>query len=148
MPRQNFLTKDFFVHASEHQTNHALREIPGFATQISFAGENTLLQSCRFLYTRAQAESQVISVSLLPMNDGHTHVTLHSTYANGHSFTRDPFIANALENFEAALQAALKGEGQSYVARDPKMQRGKKMIGLFMLMLSSIGMVLFWKKMG
>lgn len=148
MPRQNFLTKDFFVQASENQTKQALLEIPVFAEAISFAGENTLLQSWRFLYTRSEGENQVLSISLLPMNDGHTHVTLHSTYANGHAFHKDKYIVNALDNFESALKAALSGDEQGYMAKSPKSNATRRVIGYLMLMLSSIGMLMLWKKVG
>ena len=54
MPRQNFISKDFFVPASEKDTRQSLLEIPGFEGMIKFKEENKTLQRIFFIRTPKQ----------------------------------------------------------------------------------------------
>jgi hypothetical protein len=146
MPRQNFISKNFFIRASQQQSLKAILEIPGFAKGISFIKENTLVQTWRFLYVHTNGREQYIDVSLIHLNDGHTHVTLHGTYLNGRSFYKDRYIANALGNFELAVKAAIQGSAQEYVPGAVKTNKAEELLRYMMIILSSMGVFLVWKK--
>ena len=139
MPRQNFLSKDFFLLASEEATKEALRSLPHFVAPISFGGENKLLQSWRFLYEQPKGGTVYIDVAWLPLNDGHVRITLHGAYVNGHSFYRDHFLSAALQNFEAALTAAVNGTAEGFVAVEPKVSSSTKVVHLMISSIAFLG---------
>ncbi len=139
MPRQNFISKDFFTFCTEEDTKRALLSLPQFISLISFGGENKLLQSWRFNYEHPRSTTLYIDVALIPLNDGHVRITLHGTYANGHSFYKDDFLANALLNFEQALQAAIAGTSKNFVPIEPRVGSSKKALHLVMNTLAFFG---------
>ncbi len=146
MPRQSFLSTDFFVEGAELETKEAVLEIPLFATIFSFFDENKLLQYLRFLYKDASGKEHFIDVSFISLNDGHTRVTLHARYANGKSFYKDPYIENALANFERAANAAVMGCQKSYVAAQPKVPKTTKLLKCVTALAYSTGVFFFLKK--
>jgi hypothetical protein len=48
MPRQNFLSRESFVEATEFQAKESLLSIPVFVPNIKLIEENTKLQSFKF----------------------------------------------------------------------------------------------------
>jgi hypothetical protein len=147
MPRQNFISKDFFTFSTEEDTKRALLSLPQFVNMISFVGENKLLQSWRFTYEHPKSTRQYIDVALIPLNDGHVRITLHGTYANGHSFYKDGFLTNALLNFERALQAAIAGTSGSFVAIEPRVGSSEKAVHLVLNILAFLGGSILSKKL-
>lgn len=147
MPRQNFISKDFFTFSTEEDTKQALLSLPQFVNLISFVGENKLLQSWRFSYELPKSTNLYIDVALIPLNDGHVRITLHGTYANGHSFHKDGFITNALLNFERALQAAIAGTSGNFVAIEPKVGSSKKALHLMLNTLAFLSGSMVSKKL-
>ena len=139
MPRQNFISKDFFLFTPEEAAKRALLSLPDFVSPLSYVGENRLLQSWRFLYENTKSAAMHIDVALLPLNDGHVRVTLHGAYANGHSFYRDTILLSALENFEAAFSAAVGGTIEKFEAVEPKASSSTKLVHLVMSSIHFLG---------
>ena len=78
MPRQNFLSRESFVDASEKQAKDSLLAIPAFVPNIRFVSENKMVGSSRFSYEQSEKNIEyVIDVSVLPLNDQFTRVCLH-----------------------------------------------------------------------
>ncbi len=50
MPRQNFLSKESFVAATEQQAKETILSIPAFANNIRLVAENKMIESFRFAY--------------------------------------------------------------------------------------------------
>ena len=146
MPRQNFISQDFFAQAPEKQVKSALMEIPAFENAISFVRENTLVQSWRFRYEHTDGKAQYIDVSFMHLNDGHTHITMHGSYENGHSFYKDRYLSSALKNFESAAKAALHGSVKEYVPERPRHGGMQQLLQYAVMILSSAGIVFLWKK--
>jgi hypothetical protein len=145
MPRQNFIAKDFFLPASEKEIKEALLGIPRFASHIRFVQENKLIDSMRFCSERPGRKMHHVDVSLLPLDDQYTSVSLHASHSNGHTFYSDPELSAAIQDFEAAIHAALKGNASTYRPYEAKASAYKKAVQSAVLFVSSIG-VLFLKK--
>jgi len=117
MPRQTFLTRESFVDATETHTREALRSIPAFLASIHFVSENRPGQTCRFLYEqKAKKQQYHIDVSVLPLNDQYTRISLHASHINGQAFYADADLSFALHDFESAVHAAIKGDLAQYGA--------------------------------
>ena len=110
MARQTFLSKEFFVPASEAQTKALLYNLPQSLEGIKFLRESKITGGLTFLYEQLTKEIQKIEVSFLPLNDEFTHITVHASYADGHSFQRDSGIEDVLVLFEHAIQATVSGK--------------------------------------
>ena len=148
MSRQNFITKDFFVEASESETKQTLLSIPEYVNNIKFLGENRLVQSIKFLYERANDHTpQHVDVSLLPLNDKQTRITLHVGYANGQLFSKDNYIINTLHNFESAIAAAIDGNISAYTPEEPRQNVVRRVVNALVLTAASVGMFFIWKKL-
>ncbi|HEY0733119.1 MAG TPA: hypothetical protein VGD33_11910 [Chitinophagaceae bacterium] len=148
MSRQNFITKDFFVEASESETKQTLLSIPDYVNNIKFLGENSLVQSIKFLYERANDHTpQHVDVSLLPLNDKQTRVTLHVGYANGQLFSKDNYIINTLHNFESAISAAINGNISAYTPEEPRQNVIRRVVNGLVLTAATVGMFFIWKKL-
>ena len=131
MPRQNFLTRDSFVDASERQATDSIYSIPAFASNISLVTENKVLGFIRFCYEQPQRQARYfIDVSVLYLNDQCTRVCLHGTHLDGKAFSHSSDMALALHDFEDAIQAAIKGDASLYKPCEPKQSISKK-IGQF-----------------
>lgn len=147
MPKQNFISKEFFVNASEKDTQRILFTIPQHLRNIKLVSKHTPAHSIRFTYERPEsAIHHHVDVSLLPLDSNFTSVCLHVSYSNGQVFYKDSNIINTLNNFEAAIQAALKGKLAEYEPAAPKVTTGKKMAQLMMMVVSSFS-ILFLKRM-
>ncbi len=147
MPRQNFISTDFFVEASESETKQTLLSIPNHLSHIKFIGENNLVQSIKFQYERSNdTNPQHVDVSLLPLNDKQTRVTLHVAYANGQLFSNDNYIVNTLRNFESAVAAAINGTIGNYIPEEPRQNVVKRVSSAIFLTMASVGLFFIWKK--
>src|SRR5437764_1476781 len=129
MPRQNYLSRESFVDATEKQAKDSLLSIPAFASNIKLVAENKLTDSIRFTYDQAFKKLQYnVNVSVLPLNEKYTRISLHATYANGQAFQSDSDINIALHDFESAIEAALKGDISTYKPYQPKETAAKKVV--------------------
>jgi hypothetical protein len=127
MPRQNFLSRETFVAATEKQTRERLLTVTDVLLNIQFIGENKVNASLRFIYKQPDKNKEYqIDVSVLPLDDQYTRLCLHAGYANGQTFYSDTDMAVALHDLEAAIQAAVKGELHQYIPYTPKPALTKK----------------------
>jgi hypothetical protein len=111
MPRQNFLSKDFFVEVAESEARRSLMNIPQCSPHITFIKENPLTQALRFLYKSADNKKDFqIDISLLPLDNTYTQVGLHLSYTSGQALTTDAGAKTVLLLFEQAIHAALRGD--------------------------------------
>lgn len=148
MPRQNFLSRESFVDATEMQAKDSLLSIPAFVSNIRLVSENKMVGSTRFSYSQPQKNMEYfIDVSVLPLDGQFTRVSLHGTHINGHSFQNDADMALALHDFEAAMQAALKGDASLYSPSQPKAGNSKKFLHIASALVTSIGVFFLRKKL-
>ena len=111
MPRQNFLSKDFFVEVAESEARRSLLNLPHFSPHIKFIKENTLTHSFRYLYQPTDSKKHFqVDISLLPLDNTYTQVGLHLAYTNGQVLTTDAGAKTVLQLFEQVIQAALRGD--------------------------------------
>jgi len=111
MPRQNFLSKDFFVEVEETEARRCLLTLPQCSPHITFIKENALTQSLRFLYQPIDSKKHFqIDISLLPLDNTFTQVGLHLCYTNGQALHADAGAKTVLLLFEQAVHAALRGD--------------------------------------
>jgi hypothetical protein len=111
MPRQTFLSRESFVDATEKQTRETLSSLPAYISHIVLVAENPIIESYRFTYDKADKKLQyLIDVTILPLNDQYTRISLHASHTNGHAFYEDADMSFALHDFESAIHAALKGD--------------------------------------
>jgi hypothetical protein len=101
----------------------------------------------RFVYERAEetnVESNLIEVSLLPLNVHQTRITLHSTCSGQPAVRKEFKISNALSNFESAIQAVVKGTINEY---EPQEVKTKSPQGIrYLLGLIGIGCAIYLLK--
>lgn len=142
MPRQNFLTRESFVDATEKKTREMLLTVPQHLPYIQLQSENIQRQSLHFTYEqKAGALPFVMDVTILPLNDQYTRVSFHASYVNGQSFFEDPGMSLALHDFESALHAAIKEELHLYC----RVQSREKTAGRLRVFLEN-ALPFFWKK--
>lgn len=111
MPRQNFISKDFFVNVSEQDARLGLLKLTQYSPSLKFIKENTLTQSFRFLYQPVESKKHYqLDISLLPLDPSCTQVGLHLSYTNGQELTTDAGARTILMVFEQAIQALLRGD--------------------------------------
>jgi hypothetical protein len=121
MPRQTFATREFFVSIPETTTHQTVLNLPNFFTRIRFAGENPKLHCLTFLYVPQDEQEAVhIIISVLPLDEGCTKITVHGSYGNGCVFTKDRYMDYVMSNVEAALQAAASGSTSLFEPIVPK----------------------------
>lgn len=148
MPRQNFLSKESFVEATEQQAKDGILSIPVFASNIRLLVENKVLQTCKFAYYFQQKQVEYhIDVTILPLDNHYTRISLHGRHSNGESFGNDSDMAIALHDFESAIQAAIRGDVTSYKAHQPKPKTSKKFIQLAATLMASAGIFILKKKL-
>lgn len=148
MPRQNFLSRESFVDASEKQAKESLLAIPAFVPNIRFVSENKMVGSNRFSYEQPLKNIEyIIDVSVLPLNDQFTRVCLHGTHVNGQSFNNDAEMAYALHDFEAALLAALQGDVSLYVPGEKKTANSKKFVHMATAFVTTVCFFFLRKKL-
>lgn len=148
MPRQNFLSKDFFVEVSETEARQSLLNLSDCCSHIKFIKENALTQSLRFLYQPTDSKKHFqIDISLLPLDNKFTQVGLHLSYTNGQALTIDAGAKTVLLLFEQAVHAALRGD-TSALAFNSLREAGGKRKGLGQLFSTPVGNWFFGRKKG
>ena len=121
MPRQTFATREFFVETCEAAAREAVIALPYFFNRLRFMAENEKLFCITFLYEpQVQQQPVHIAISLLPLNESHTKITVHGSYTNGSAFSKDPYITTAVANVEAALRCAISGDNAPFEPIVPK----------------------------
>jgi hypothetical protein len=139
MPRQNFLSRDSFVDATEKQTKETILSIPDTLPGIRYIGENRLNESIRFSYLSSIKQLEYhIDISVLPLNEKYTRISLHASHKNGQAFHSDAGMAVALHDFESAILAALKGELNDYKPYEPKVAPTQKLKQFFTSMKAQV----------
>ena len=124
MPRQNFLSRDSFVSASEIKTRDSILSLPFHLGHIELLNENKKIDSTRFVYIHMGRNIEYfIDVTVLPLNEEFTRVSLHASHTNGQSFYEDAEMAIALHDFEFAIHATVNGD---LAALKSKMQETQK----------------------
>jgi hypothetical protein len=148
MSRKNFISKEFFVNATEQQTLETLLDIPQHIANIKLVNKHTPAQTVKFLYEREEDNLQYhVDVSLLPLDQHCTSVCLHIAYTNGQVFTKDSKIIHSLTNFQAAIQSALQGTLSSY---QPLPQKRPKLVQLThatMMVMTSVSVLFLSRKL-
>ena len=148
MPRQNFLTKDFFVDVSEKEARLGLLDLTQCSQHIKFIKENTLTQSFRFLYQPVDGRKHFqVDISLLPLDGNYTQVVIHLAYTNGQELCRDAGAKTVLSLFEQAVQASLRGDTASEVL-NPLRETANKWKGIEQLFHLPVTSWFFNRKKG
>jgi len=138
MPRQNFLSTEFFVTASEEQAKKAVCSLPQNLPYIKLLKENTLAKSMRFLYEHQGKQAQnYVDVSILPLDSQYVCLILHGSFTSGQAFHSDPDISNALRHFEQAVFAAVENDFSSLEIKQ-KTKEARNWSGNFARFLTSI----------
>jgi hypothetical protein len=148
MPRQNYLSRETFVKATENQTREILLTIPATLNHVRYIGENKLNSSIRFSYKQQEKNREYhLEVSILPLDEQYTRLCLHARYINGDSFYTDTDMAVALHDFEGAVHAAVKGELFRYIPYTPKPSFRKKVISIMSNLPSFPNLIFLRKKL-
>lgn len=148
MPRQNFLSRESFVDATEQQARNSLLSVPAFVPNISLVAENKMIESYKFAYRLPEKNNlYYVNVSVLPLNEKYIRICLHGTHSNGQAFTNDSDMNLALHDFESAIQAALKGDTSLYKPYQPRVKNTRKFMQLTLAFVTSIGVFFLKKKL-
>jgi hypothetical protein len=148
MPRQNFLSRESFVVASELQAKESLLSVPAFVPNIKLISENHKLQSFKFRYQLPQRNLEYhVDVTILPLDTQYTRISLHGEYSNGHAFENDADMNLALCDFESAIEAALKGDVSNYKPYKPKETKQRNFLQLTATLAASVGVFILRKKL-
>ena len=144
MSRHLHLSKEFFVNAPEQEARQFILQLPDCISNIKFVEENRVRQSMSFVYERAEetsSESNLIEVSLLPLNVYQTRITLHGSCAGQQVLQKEFKITNALSNFESAINAVVQGTINEF---QPQQMKAKNPQGLrYLLALVGLGCVIY-----
>lgn len=147
MPRQNFLSRESFVNANEGVARTALLSIPVFATNISLQSESKTLHNYRFICGHADASSYYIDVSVLPLNEAFTRISLHATHISGASFHHAPEMALALHDFEHAVSVAINGDTSLYQPSSSTPKKQGNLSRTLVSLTAAIGLLFLRKKL-
>lgn len=142
MPRQTFLARESFVDAAEALTRTTLFTIPAYINYIRLVAENKKIDSVRFSYEKADKNKvYFIDVTVLPLNDQYTRVSLHATHTTGSAFYEDADMAYALHDFESAIHAAVKGDLSHYHPKPVRVQENRFALLMAALKASVLGLL-------
>jgi len=148
MPRQNFLSRESFVVASEQQAKESLLSVPVFVSNIKLIAENDKLQSFKFRYQLPQKNVEYhVDVTILPLDTQYTRISLHGEHSNGEAFENDSDMALALHDFESAIEAALKGDVSNYQPYKPKEKKQKNFLQITATVAATAGIFILRKKL-
>lgn len=148
MPRQNFISREAFVEATENQARESLLSVPVFVPNIKLIEENTKLQSFKFRYQLPQKNLEYhVDVTLLPLDTQYIRISLHGEHSNGEAFDNDSDMAIALHDFESAIGAALKGDVSNYKPYQPKEKKSNKFLQYTTAFIASAGVFVLRKKL-
>lgn len=146
--RQNFLSKETFAETTEWQARESLLSIPVFASNIRLIEENKMLQSFKFSYEQPVKKMEYfIDVTILPLNEKYTRISLHGRRPDGHAFNNDADMAMSLHDFESALLAAVDGDTSLYKPYTPKPSGSKKFFQLAFTLVTSASVFILKKKL-
>lgn len=149
MPRQTFLSKDFFVNASEAEAKQHILELPNCVCNIKFVAEDSMRHTLKFLYERPTEDPEnynCIDVCLLPLSVNQTKITLHGSYVHGNVFYNKAQVTNALMNFESAVESLIKGSIKEFELEHLKESKTFKHIGIIAALMALAGVVYLLKK--
>lgn len=121
MSRKTFLARESFVDAAAIPVWNTLLSLPPFIEGLQLTQRNPLIETLQFSY-EGPTGAYVFTVTVLTLNEQYTRVSLHASFADGHSFHSDANIGKTIEWFERMLHAALKGELQQFLS----VQEGRK----------------------
>lgn len=144
MPRQTYLSKEFFVPTSEADTRQHILSLPNNVGNIKFVAEDSVKQTMRFLFERPLDNPDnynCINVSLLPLDVHQTKITLHGSYVHGNVFYDDAEVKNALLNFESAVQAAIRGSISDFKLQQIKSEASYKHLGIIAAVAAIAGII-------
>lgn len=144
MPRQTYLSKEFFVNASETDVKQHILTLPDCIATIKFVAEDSVRQTMKFLFERPTESPEnynCINVSLLPLNVNQTKITLHGSYVHGSVFQDEAEVQNALLNFESAIEAAIQGSMNDFKLQPVKSQSTYKHIGIIAAIAAAAGII-------
>lgn len=147
MSKQNFISKEFFVHASEKNTQQALQALPQLIQSLKPADKAATVFTTNFIYSREGCEDHCVTVSLLPLDTFYTNVTLHVSYVSGNVFYKDNLITNSLTNLECALKAAIDGNEAQFKPQPLGTKKYKKMFQFVISAFFIAGTFLVWRKL-
>jgi hypothetical protein len=136
MPRQTYLSKNFFLNASERETRQLILALPEGIHNIKFVSQDDVRHTLNFMYKELvdpDAKDNCISVSLLPLNVDHTMVSLQGSHINGSAFHKDQIVTNALHNFEQAIVASANGTLTDFIPSPVKKNKRQKSLNLIVL---------------
>jgi hypothetical protein len=148
MPRQTYISKEFFVNASEKETKQHVLDLPNSISNIKFVAEDDIRHNLKFVYqgiNNSENSNNCISVSLLPLSTNQTMISLQGSTSNGSAFHRDHHISNALTNFELAVNAAIVGALPQFQPKQIKRENSSLHISLLTGMAIIAGFVYFTK---
>ena len=148
MPRQNFLSRESFVEATEVQAKESILSVPVFVQNIKLIAENEHLQSYKFRYQIPLKNLEYhVDVTVLPLDFQYTRISLHGEHSNGQAFENDFEMATALHDFQSAIEAALKGDVSSYKPYKPAEKKSKKWLQLTTALVATAGILVLRKKL-
>jgi hypothetical protein len=148
MPRQNFVSRNFFVPATEKQAVETIKAIPHFVSYLEETGIAAIGRSFRFRSTfGGQEESLYVDVSLLRLDHEFTQVGLHASFLSGKVIGKNPFPEALLQNFEQALLASLKGDVSLFRPLAPEPSFSHRVLQYVAHPLSLLLVVLLRKKL-
>ncbi len=148
MPRQTYLSKEFFVNASEQETRQHVLNLPNSINNIKFVAEDNVRHNLKFVYeaiSDSADSNNCISVSLLPLSTNQTMISLQGSHSNGSAFHRDIQVTNALSNFELAVDAAIKGVLTEFQPVEIKRKKSSRNVSLISAVAILAGIVYFTK---
>jgi hypothetical protein len=127
MPRQSFLSRESFVKASAFRTREILLSLPFHLDHISYVTENRIIDSIRFYYQHPNRKREYyVDVSVLPLDEQFTRLSLHGMHVNGQSFHEDAQMALALHDFESAIHSSLAGDLVMYKEKLSARRKSRK----------------------
>lgn len=142
MPRQTYLSKNFFLKASEHETRQFILALPQRIDNITFVSEDYVRHSLNFMYKQlinTVSRDNCISVSVLPLNADHTMVSLQGSHINGSAFRKDLIVKNAMHNFEQAIVASANGTLTDFIPSPLKKNKRQRSINVLALLAIGAG---------
>jgi len=148
MPRQNFLSLETFVEATETQAKESLLSVPAFVANIKLIAENEKLQSFKFRYQLPLKNLEYhVDVTIRALDSQFIRICLHGEHSNGEAFDNDADMALALNDFESAIVAALKGDVSNYKPYKPEEKRSKKFLQFTTVLVAAAGIFVLRKKL-
>lgn len=147
MPRQTYISKDFFVNASEREAKNCILQLPEAVSNIKFVAEDPVRHSLKFVYEgEDELPDNLVDVALLPLSIDQTRVTLYGSYTDGASIYKANEVSSTLQNFETAINAAVKGTLNDFQPRKLKIKSMKKTLKYIMGLSILSGVVYLMRK--